>query len=277
MSVTVLVANGNNSLEDVELWLAFNGSPYPNSRHHLTVPSQKTPSLPSETVVNFEFIGTSVNPGDYVEIYWQASNTNISLIAEPAAGGLPASNAVSVDIAQVMNTQSGTNGTSGSSGTSGGQSTIKAGGWSWTTNYANLTNGVENYLPFDTEIFNNDSAVYELINSGSGGSTGARIHIKQSGYYEITSQMHFYDLYNNNDVTVSLNSAATSSGAMSQVTLINDCKFAELTADQQLNGTVVFNVASPGYYTVSVNPSANSPYPSFTGSAPPRFWLKKLS
>jgi hypothetical protein len=64
---------------------------------------------------------------------------------------------------------------------------------------------------------------------------------------------------------------------MSQVTLINDSKFAELSTDQQLNGTVIFNVASPGYYTVSVNPSANTPFPSNTGSAPPRFWLKKLS
>lgn len=148
--------------------------------------------------------------------------------------------------------------------------------YSWNTNYANLTNGAENYPRWDTEDFNSNSNIFELVNSTGAGNTGARIYLKKSGYYELTSQVHIYDLYNNNTVSVSYNTASTSSNAMSVVTWISDEKFAETTDDRLINGTICVNISTPTYITISINPSANSPYPSNSNSTPTRIFVKKL-
>jgi len=162
--------------------------------------------------------------------------------------------------------------------------TTASAGFSWVNGgpaYVNLTNGSDNYIPFNTQIFNTNTNVFELVNSGSQAGTlgdqGARIHFKQTGIYEIISQVHLFDLFNNVDVVVKVSSAATSGGAMSAITLLNDFKFAELTADQLMNGTILLNVTSAAYYTICVNPSANSPFPSDGNSTPTRIFVKKIS
>ena len=146
--------------------------------------------------------------------------------------------------------------------------------------YGNLTNGSDNYMPFNTTIFNNNTDVLQLVNSGSVSGTlasqGARIHIKVPGIYEMTCQVHLFDLFNNVSVLVKLSSSSTLSGAMSAITLLHDYKSVETTDDQLLNGTVLFEVTSAGYYTICVNPSANSPFPSATTSTPTRIFIKKI-
>lgn len=148
--------------------------------------------------------------------------------------------------------------------------------YSWTTNYANLTNGAENYPRWDTEVFNSSANIFELVNSTVAGNTGARIFFKESGYYEITSQVHLFDLFNNMDLTVKINTASGPSTAMSVESLINDTKFAEITADQLINGTICTYITGPTYFTISINPSANSPFPSNANSTPTRIFVKKL-
>lgn len=158
-----------------------------------------------------------------------------------------------------------------------------AAGFSWTNGspaYFNLTNAADNYIPFNTQIFNNNIDVFELINTGSTsgtlGNTGARIFIKQPGIYEITSQVHFFDFTGNVDFLVRLSSSSTQSGAMAGITLLNDYKSAEATADQLMNGTLLFVVDSPAYYTICVRPSANIPFPSASDNTPTRIFLKKI-
>jgi hypothetical protein len=68
----------------------------------------------------------------------------------------------------------------------------------------------------------------------------------------------------------------TINGALSLVTLLSDQKFAETSTDQIINGSVVVNVASEGYYAIIFNPSDNTPFPSDTDSAPTRVFVKKL-
>ena len=148
--------------------------------------------------------------------------------------------------------------------------------YSWTINYANLTNGAENYPRWDTQVFNSSPNIFELINSTGAGNTGARIYFKEAGYYEITSQVHLFDLFNNVDLTVKINTALGSSTAMSVGSLINDSKFAEITADQLINGTICTFITEPTYFTISINPSANSPFPSNANSTPTRIFVKKL-
>ena len=148
--------------------------------------------------------------------------------------------------------------------------------YSWTTNYVNLTNGAENYPRWDTEVFNSSANIFELVNSTGAGNTGARIYFKESGYYEITSQLHLFDLFNNVDLTVKINTASGSSTAMSVGTLINDEKVVESTADRLINGTICVVITEPTYITISINPSINSPYPSDANSTPTRIFVKKL-
>lgn len=162
--------------------------------------------------------------------------------------------------------------------------TTPSAAYSWVNSspaYANLTNASDNYIPFNTEIFNTNTNVFELINSGSQAGTlgdqGARIHFKQAGIYEISCQVHLFDLAGNVDILVKVSTAATSGGAMSPVTLLHDAKFSELSADQLLNGTLMLNVTAAGYYTICVNPSANSPFPSDGNSTPTRIFVKKVS
>jgi len=148
--------------------------------------------------------------------------------------------------------------------------------YSWTTNYANLTNGAENYPRWDTEVFNSNTNIFELVNSSGAGNTGARIFLKESGYYELISQVHLFDAFGNQDLLVKYNSATGSSDAMSVGTLISDEKFAELTGDRLINGTICFFISTPTYITLSINPSANSPFPSNGNSTPTRIFIKKL-
>jgi hypothetical protein len=164
-------------------------------------------------------------------------------------------------------------------------------GFSWTNTgvgsnypasdrYGNLTNASDNYIPFNTTLFNTNTDVFELVNSGSVsgtlGNTGARVFIKQVGVYQISCQVHLFDLFNNVDVLVRLSTSSTENGTMSSVTLLHDYKSVEISADQLMNGTLFFNVTSPGYYTICVNPSANSPFPSDSNSTPTRIFLQKI-
>ena len=163
--------------------------------------------------------------------------------------------------------------------------TTPSAGFSWVNGspaYFNLTNGSDNYIPFNTEIFNTNTNVFELINSGSTagtlGNQGARIHFKQSGIYEISCQVHLYDLGANNiDVLVRLSSSSTSNGTMSPITLLHDYKSNDGVSDQLMNGTLLLNVTSAGYYTICVNPSSETPFPSDADSTPTRIFVKKVS
>ncbi len=148
--------------------------------------------------------------------------------------------------------------------------------YSWTINYANLTNGAENYPRWDTEVFNSSSNIFQLVNSTVAGNTGARIFLKEPGYYELISQVHLFDAFGNQDLLVKYNSATGSTDAMSVGTLISDEKFAELTGDRLINGTICFFISTPTYITLSINPSANSPFPSNGNSTPTRIFIKKL-
>jgi hypothetical protein len=148
--------------------------------------------------------------------------------------------------------------------------------------YGNLQNNSDNYLPFNTTIFNNNTDVFELVNSGSVSGTlgdmGSRVFIKVPGIYQISCQIHLYDLGTNNiDLLVKLSSSPTQSNPMSLVTLLHDYKSNDGSSDQLMNGTLLLSVTSPTYYNIAVNPSANSPYPSDDSNTPSRWFIQKIS
>jgi hypothetical protein len=148
--------------------------------------------------------------------------------------------------------------------------------------YGNMTNGIDNYIPWNSVLFNTNTDVFELVNSGSVAGTnanqGARIHFKQPGIYEITTQIHFFDFTSNVDILVRVSSSTTSGGAMSSITLLNDYKSVEAAAaDQIINATLILEVTAAGYYSVCMNPSAQSPFPSDANNTPTRIFVKKIS
>ena len=149
---------------------------------------------------------------------------------------------------------------------------IPLAGYSWGSGYFNLTNGADNIIRFNTQSFNTHTDIFEL--SGSG-TANARVYLKQAGYYEFISQVHLFDMFNNVDVVVKLLSGSAT-GTMGLVSLFNNDKFAELTADRTINGTIIVNVTTPGYYAVAINPSTNSPFPSNDFNTPTRLFIKKL-
>lgn len=139
----------------------------------------------------------------------------------------------------------------------------------------NLTNNTDNFPRWNTEVFNTDPGTYEFVNSGT---TLARVFIKSQGYYLIISQPHYFDLYNNMSFTVKLFSSASSGGGMSYVTALSNRWFVGTTLPpgQIIEGSALFNVSSPSYYTVALFPTANTPYPSSSVNTPSRFTLIKV-
>jgi hypothetical protein len=83
-------------------------------------------------------------------------------------------------------------------------------------------------------------------------------------------------LKDNVTILVKASSSSTLSGAMSPITLLHDYKSVETTDDQLMNGTILLEVTTAGYYTICVNPSANSPFPSDANSTPTRIFIKKI-
>jgi hypothetical protein len=139
----------------------------------------------------------------------------------------------------------------------------------------NLTNNADNFPRWNTQVYNTDAGTFELVNSNT---TLARVFIKSTGYYQIIAQPQYFDLYNNMSMTVKLFSSVSQTGGMAYVTRLASRWFVGTTVPpgQTIDCSTVFNVSTPAYYTVALEPTLNTPYPSEGGSTPSRFTLIKL-
>lgn len=79
-------SNTGTSDADVRVWLRYNGVDYPQSGGIVTVPS-KHGVVDGHTVAAWNWLGQSQAPGDYVEIWWAAETTSVSMTAHPANTG----------------------------------------------------------------------------------------------------------------------------------------------------------------------------------------------
>ena len=79
-------------------------------------------------------------------------------------------------------------------------------------------------------------------------------------------------------MTVKLFSSTSVSGTMTYVTRLASRWYvgAANPPGQTIDSTSVFFAATPGYYTVALEPTLNSPYPSEQGNLQSRFTLIKL-
>ena len=150
MIYSIQLKNIDNAIHYADIWLRYNGSDYPDSTTRFFIPARKNATEFGYTVATVNFVGTSVAPGDTVELWWHADSTQVSIEYLPAgvAPVHPATPSVIATFTQVMYTQLGTSGTNGVSGTSG----ITVSGTSG-TNGAAGTSGISAAYP-STNLFN---------------------------------------------------------------------------------------------------------------------------
>jgi len=129
MIYSIQLKNIDNAIHYADIWLKYNGSDYPDSTTRFHVPARKNASEFGYAVATVNFVGTSVAPGDYVELWWHADSTQVSIEYLPAgvAPVHPATPSVIATFTQVMYTQLGPTGATGPIGPTGSSPTLSAG------------------------------------------------------------------------------------------------------------------------------------------------------
>lgn len=124
MIYSIQLKNTGNNIEYVDIWLKYNGSDYPDSNTRFHIPARKSSSPGEEgyAVAVVNYVGTSINPNDYVELWWSASSVDISIETLPAGVSpvTPATPSVIATLTQVMYTQVGPTGPTGAASTVAG-------------------------------------------------------------------------------------------------------------------------------------------------------------
>ena len=123
MIYSIQLKNIDNAIHYADIWLRYNGSDYPDSTTRFHVPARKNAGEFGYAVATVNFVVTSVPPGDYVELWWHADSTQVSIEYLPAgvAPVHPATPSVIATFTQVMYTQLGPTGATGPTGPTGSQ------------------------------------------------------------------------------------------------------------------------------------------------------------
>jgi hypothetical protein len=97
-SYVAQVASSANSQEYAEFWIKYNGVTYPNSGTKMILQPRKSSTEPSEQLMTLIINGTSLNDNDYIELFWEATSTEVSLKYDPASGSYPATPSIIANI-----------------------------------------------------------------------------------------------------------------------------------------------------------------------------------
>ena len=80
--------NTDNQIQDISIWLKQNGTDIVGSTGYVSIPARKSASAGEEA---HEIIGwnyyVSLTAGQYIEIYWSATNASVTIQAYPASTG----------------------------------------------------------------------------------------------------------------------------------------------------------------------------------------------
>ena len=103
MTFATNVSNLSNDLQTARFWVRLNGNDYPNSAVDVDLQRRKSIGVAFAEVFSFTFVGTSIAPNDYLEVIWEASSTDVSLVGHPAGTSpvYPAAPSATVSFAQV--------------------------------------------------------------------------------------------------------------------------------------------------------------------------------
>jgi len=232
MRVTLQITNADNAEAEVQAWLRFNGTDYPNSGHSMTIQPRKSSGQPNQGVLTFGFTGQSAAANDYIEIYWQSDNANTQL--EYIAGsGIPDAGSVYVNIhnvAEVVTGADGTSGSSGISGTSGSSGTSGAGGSggpTYLTYHAvdyntplSTTNIQEKFIQIPSAYFNvKELTGLEVSYGASDGGAPFDFNVFSEANYTATL-IHSYQHPPQQQYTTALTTAANIGGSILYIELV---------------------------------------------------------
>lgn len=80
VTMSLQVTNGENSIQQFELWAVDSGTNYPLSRRRYDVPARKSASVPGHLTAVLSGIFTVNEPdADYLEMNWWGETTNVYL------------------------------------------------------------------------------------------------------------------------------------------------------------------------------------------------------
>ena len=198
----------------------------------------------------------SFTAGDIIEFAFEVNDTDLSLGTIGAGITAPTGASAFANIAQVARTLAPLDGN------------IKL---NWTTGYVNLTNGVDNQIPFNATIYNVGAAL-----SASNLSTGnAGIQFLYTGVYLFVVRAHLFDLGSNMTLSTTLYTS-TNGTVWTLNTIIGLRRYTGTNTNQIQNSTFTLRVTSlPFYIQPRLNPSANSPFPADL-SAPTAFIVTRV-
>ena len=94
------VANSTNAVQDANFWIKYNGVDYPDSNTRITLQPRKSSGEPSFQLMTSNFIGTAQNDGDYIELFWNATDAGVYLFYT-GSNGEPATPSVIANVHSV--------------------------------------------------------------------------------------------------------------------------------------------------------------------------------
>ena len=193
---------------------------------------------------------------DAIEFAFQVSNINVVIQTTASAGTLPSLASAIANIAQVARTLSPLDGN------------IQL---AWTTGYVNLTNGVDNQIPFNSEVFEIGSA----LSSNNLSGVNASVLFNSTGIYNFNVRAHLYDLGSNMTLSTTLYTS-TNGTSWTFLTTIGLMRYEGTNTNQIQNSSFLVRVTSlPFYIQPRLQPSANSPFPADLG-APTAFSVSRV-
>lgn len=217
-SYVAQVANDANSQEYAEFWIKYNGVEYPNSNTKMILQPRKGAGSPSEQIMTLIINGTSLNDNDYIELFWEATSTQVSLKYDPASGSYPATPSIIANIIPI--------------GAQGRDSNL------------NELNDVIITSPTDGQVLTYDSATSKWVNENPTGGSLTLDQVTTAGNRT------------QNDIYVGTIGSETELSRMTQV--IPGALYPNFTVsnyDTLVNGAVVYQNLSGG---ADVTPLVNN-------------------
>ncbi|CAB4130875.1 hypothetical protein UFOVP121_41 [uncultured Caudovirales phage] len=143
LTFSLQLANTDNAVGTVDVWVDYNGTAFPDSSTRFDVPARKGAGSPGHTVATVNYVATAVE-GGVVKIKWRGSSTDLSIYTIAADSYAPRTPSVILTVVQVMNIQAGPEGPAGAGvpvGGTSGQALVKASSADRDTSWATLFSG----------------------------------------------------------------------------------------------------------------------------------------
>jgi hypothetical protein len=201
-------------------------------------------------------ITQAFNAGDTIQFAFTVDDTDLALRFAAASSPLPSGASAIANIAQVARTLGPLDGN------------IQL---AWTTGFVNLTNGVDNTIPFNSNVFSYGAA----LSASNLSTANAGIQFLYTGVYLVNFRAHFFDLGSNMILSATLYTS-TNGTTWAFSTITGRMRYEGTNTNQIQDSNFLVRVTSlPFYIQPRLQPSANAPFPADL-SAPTAFSITRV-